>query len=371
MTDRQGGRAIQAERLFAAGVMAASWLAASRANRSARNFAVRSRMACLSARYSAIACWPSRNRSSFFCKAVAPRSEVSEELVLNVVTPFCRGTGDARRSLVYLGQIVEALIMRHDALQGPVTSISVGLSAMEARHGPSGNGTVVDERDDDNAPGVLAIRAGAKLGDNQPLDIVLGLRKFFHNRTTNQLGLPDRSPPVRHMWGDRRKTSMADRDSDRGDNGRRRLLKMRGGPKRPMGDPGSPGRRRAPRPPRKWFGLCRSQPTGGSCVGNDGEMRLSTALTKAPNRVGPHKKQTASCAGLHKMCNWNGRSAQHRRPGGGTGADRVRVPELRVRDERPHSSRWRPITQLFETGRRRSRPVSPSSSTPRLSRLGR
>ena len=135
-----------------------------------------------------MACWPSRNRSSFFCKAVEPHSEVSGEFVLNVVTPFCRGPGNARQSLVYLGQIVEALIMRHNALQGPITSISVGLSAMEARHRPCGDGKVVDDRDDDDAPGLLAIRAGAKLGDNQPLDIVLGLRKFFHDRTMTDLG---------------------------------------------------------------------------------------------------------------------------------------------------------------------------------------
>ena len=64
--------------------------------------------------------------------------------------------------------------MRHNALQGPVTSIS--------------DGKVVDDRDDDDAPGLLAIRAGAKLGDNQPLDIVLGLRKFFHDRTMTDLG---------------------------------------------------------------------------------------------------------------------------------------------------------------------------------------
>ena len=92
--------------------------------------------------------------------------------------------------LVYLGQIVETLIMRHNALQGPITSISVGLSAMEARHRPCGDGKVVDDRDDDDAPGLLAIRAGAKLGDNQPLDIVLGLRKFFHDPHNNRLGLP-------------------------------------------------------------------------------------------------------------------------------------------------------------------------------------
>ena len=60
--------------------------------------------------------------------------------MLNVVTPFCRGSGNARQSLVYLGQIVETLIMRHNALQGPITSIGVGLSAMEARHRPCRDG---------------------------------------------------------------------------------------------------------------------------------------------------------------------------------------------------------------------------------------
>jgi hypothetical protein len=110
--------------------------------------------------------------------------------VLNVVTPFLSCHGNARQSLVYFGQIVEALITRYNGLQGPITSISVGLSAMEARHRPGGDGKVVDDRDDDNAPGILAIRAGAKFGDNQPLDIVLGLREFFHNPHNNRLGPP-------------------------------------------------------------------------------------------------------------------------------------------------------------------------------------
>src|SRR4029077_19076809 len=114
--------------------------------------------------------------------------------------------------LVYLGQIVEALIMRHNALQGPITSISVGLSAMEARHRPCGDGKVVDDWDDDNAPGVLAIRAGAKFGDNHPLDIVLGLREFFHNPHNNRLGPPGKITALGLMWGDRRRNSMADRD---------------------------------------------------------------------------------------------------------------------------------------------------------------
>ena len=171
--------------------------------------------------------------------------------------------------------------MRHDALQGPVTSISVGLSAMEAGHGPCGNGRVVDDRDDHNAPGVLAIRAASELGDNQPLDIVLGLRKFFHNRTTNRLGLPDRSPPVRNMWGDRRKNSMADRDSEGAATAvAARCRRCRGAEAAdcrsglPFGPPPD-----LP-PAAEVVGFCRSQPTGGSCVGNDGEMRLRTALNE-------------------------------------------------------------------------------------------
>jgi len=47
--------------------------------------------------------------------------------------------------------------MRHNALQGPITSIRVGLSAMETRHRPCGDGKVVNDRDDDDAPGLLAI----------------------------------------------------------------------------------------------------------------------------------------------------------------------------------------------------------------------
>src|SRR4051812_31129038 len=204
-------------------------------------------MACLSARYSAMACWPSRNRSSFFCKAVEPRSEVSGEFVLNVVTPFRRGPGNARQSLVYLGQIVEALIMRHNALQGPIASISVGLAAMEARHRPCGDGKVVDDRDDDNAPGVLAIRAGAKFSDNQALDIVLGLRKFFHDRTMTDLGSrTDRRLP-RVCGVTDRKTQWEIRTRRRGHCGRRALCEDAGGGaiERPIADPGSPwgGRR--------------------------------------------------------------------------------------------------------------------------------
>ena len=117
-------------------------MAASRANLSARSFAVLSRMACLSATYSAIACWPSRNRSCFFFKAIA--AGVSREFVLNFQTPFGAGADSSKNSisgtaLVDLGQVVEPLVVRDNALQCPITRIGVRLAAMKTRHRPRGD----------------------------------------------------------------------------------------------------------------------------------------------------------------------------------------------------------------------------------------
>jgi hypothetical protein len=91
-------------------------------------------MACLSATYSAIACWPSRNRSSFFFKAIAPG--VSGEFVLNFQTPFGAGADSSKTALVDLGQVVEPLVVRDNALQCSITGIGVRLAAMEAGHRP-------------------------------------------------------------------------------------------------------------------------------------------------------------------------------------------------------------------------------------------
>jgi hypothetical protein len=102
------------------------------------------------------------------------------------------------------------------------------------------------------------------------------------------------------------------------------------------------------------------------------------AAQKSPDprrryRVRPVEKQTPSCPGLHKMWSWDGRSAQHRPPGRGTGIDRVRVPELRLRDQRAHSSRGRPIAEFLSStradfGNFHWRP--PSSSAPQPQGLG-
>jgi len=40
---------------------------------------------------------------------------------------------------------------------------------------------VLDDRDDNDSPRILTLREGAKLGDDQPLDLVFGLWNFFHN----------------------------------------------------------------------------------------------------------------------------------------------------------------------------------------------
>jgi hypothetical protein len=74
---------------------------------------------------------------------------------------------------------------------------------------------------------------------------------------------------------------MADRDRRRGHCGRRALFEMRGAIERLIAHPGSPwGGRRTSSLTGEWFGFCRSQPTGGSCVGNDGETQLRRALNQ-------------------------------------------------------------------------------------------
>jgi hypothetical protein len=40
---------------------------------------------------------------------------------------------------------------------------------------------VIDDWDDNDSPRILTLREGAKLGDDQPLDLVFCLWNFFHN----------------------------------------------------------------------------------------------------------------------------------------------------------------------------------------------
>jgi hypothetical protein len=87
-----------------------------------------------------------------------------------------------------LGQVVKPLIMRHYTLQGPITGIAIRLPTVEAGHRPGCDTDVVGDWDHNNAPGPLAFRTSTKFGDNQPLDLVLGLRELFHGPHSHRLG---------------------------------------------------------------------------------------------------------------------------------------------------------------------------------------
>ena len=98
-------------------------------------------------------------------------------------------------------------------------------------------------------------------------------------------------------------------------------------PRDPSGEIADPGPFKAP---STLPGLTRRsvavapQPTGAWRVGNHGQ----TKPQKSPDvrrryRVGLVEKQTSSCSGMHKMRSRDGRSGQHRPPGGRTGIDRV------------------------------------------------
>jgi hypothetical protein len=82
---------------------------------------------------------------------------------------------------VLLSQIVEPLVVRDNALQGPIASICIRLAAMKTGDRPRRDTGVIDDWGDNDSPCLLALREGAKLGDDQPLDLVFGLWDFFHN----------------------------------------------------------------------------------------------------------------------------------------------------------------------------------------------
>ena len=183
-----------------------------------------------------------------------------------------------------LGQVVKPLIMRHYALQGPITGIAVRLPTVEAGHRPGCDTDVVGDWDHNNAPGPLAFRTSAKFGDNQPLDLILGLRELFHSPHSHRLG--SRTTAASPYVGWQRIDLKAVGSGD----GRQAVLPppLRLGVGRrwdrfgdPLADPavealaGTPavGARRRPR-------VIAPQPTGPSCVGNNGETQLKRALTQ-------------------------------------------------------------------------------------------
>jgi hypothetical protein len=80
-----------------------------------------------------------------------------------------------------LGQIVEPLVVRDNALQCPIASICIRLPAMKTGDRPRRDTGVIDDWDDNDSPCLLALREGTKLSDDQPLDLVFGLWNFFHD----------------------------------------------------------------------------------------------------------------------------------------------------------------------------------------------
>jgi hypothetical protein len=73
--------------------------------------------------------------------------------------------------------------MRDNALQSPIASICTRLAAMKTGDRPRRDTGVIDDWDDNDSPCLLALREGAKLGDDQPLDLVFSLWDFFHDTT--------------------------------------------------------------------------------------------------------------------------------------------------------------------------------------------
>ena len=60
---------------------------------------------------------------------------------------------------------------------------------MEAGDRPRRDTGIIDDWDDNDSPCPLALREGAKFGDDQPLDLVFGLWDFFHNTDYDRLSL--------------------------------------------------------------------------------------------------------------------------------------------------------------------------------------
>ena len=76
--------------------------------------------------------------------------------------------------------VVDPLETRNNVLQCTITSLPVRLAGIEARDRPSRGRGVIDDRDDNHSPCILAIRESLQFGDNQPLDLFLRPWQFFH-----------------------------------------------------------------------------------------------------------------------------------------------------------------------------------------------
>src|ERR1700704_5210233 len=94
-----------------------------------------------------------------------------------LLTTACRLSNGS----MLLRQVRELLVMRHDALQGTVAGIGVGLAAIERRHRPGRVAAAGIDRDDHHPPRLLAICEVAQRGGDQLLDLSFGLRELVHD----------------------------------------------------------------------------------------------------------------------------------------------------------------------------------------------
>jgi hypothetical protein len=83
--------------------------------------------------------------------------------------------------------------VRDNALQSPIASICTRLAAMKTGDRPRCDTGVIDDWDDNDSPCLLALREGAKFGDDQLLDLVFGLWDFFHDTTMTDFYCDDAS----------------------------------------------------------------------------------------------------------------------------------------------------------------------------------
>jgi hypothetical protein len=211
-------------------------------------------------------------------------------------------------------------------LQCPITSIGIRLTAMEAGYRPGGDTHVVDDWDHNNAPGPLAFCTSTKFGDNQPLDLILGLRELFHNPHSHRLGSRTNCRlSICGVTEDKSQGSSVAKAVARPSFHRGHGTEFAGGADQ-FGDPLAPLRRWLD--PRGWHAAPATchRPATNSRIVRWQQWRNAAQKSRDARRwyrVESVEKQTRWWAGMLTMWGCDGRSGSHRPPARGTRADCV------------------------------------------------
>src|SRR6266446_4203398 len=120
--------------------------------------------------------------STMQCYQVQSGPAISQRSLTRIYeVPWPKDAINASGSIRRDADSAERCAAMPNQLQCQITGIGIGLAVIEARHRPV-RGTIVGSgRNDDHAPCLLAIREGAQLGHDQPLDLVLGLGELVHD----------------------------------------------------------------------------------------------------------------------------------------------------------------------------------------------